>query len=146
MIATSHVLWSATQTSAQSIVDFHGLRGRRALHRADMVSVNQRRKSFLNNIFHSGTQTRRQLVTRLPEAGGRLCPDTIVDYKSCFQQQCADCSVDRNGPNGAPCFNGGVCVDETPFDGKFKCQCVGGFIGDNCNTRLSLAELIFPHT
>lgn len=38
------------------------------------------------------------------------------------------------GPNGQPCANGGVAVDEVEFDASFSCDCAATrYGGDNCN-------------
>lgn len=33
---------------------------------------------------------------------------------------------------GVTCYNGGVCED---LVNGYKCQCAGGFVGDNCTKR-----------
>jgi len=43
-----------------------------------------------------------------------------------------DCDEEDNGPNGLPCLNGGLCVDNVTFDGAYTCLCPADTVLPNC--------------
>lgn len=95
-----------------------------------------------------GQRVRYLNVTQPSNFGGRTCPSLRVQVEPCVLKACEDCLVPTNGPNSAPCFNGGTCVDKVPVDGKFTCSCPRGFTNTNCQggTILGSFCILASHT
>ena len=57
----------------------------------------------------------------------------------------SSCTVDRTGCNSSPCLNGGSCSVVPKFNDTghyipaIECQCVRGYVGENCESEYKTA-------
>jgi len=54
----------------------------------------------------------------------------------------ADTANNANGPNGEGCYDSGTkkMDDGVEFDSNFRCDCVEGFVGENCEQKTNVIE------
>ena len=62
------------------------------------------------------------------------CPDGSVFFNN-------DCLNINECELWEPCRNNGVCVDKTPEEGGYYCQCVDNYEGEDCAILMQYTRL-----